>query len=484
MSILNRLALALTLLMSLGTSWAAESTGTPTSAAFSPMSMNSAILPNPDRGAADWAGSDFVTQFDINSVKSAYSSKGRRLFYCWADLAAFRNSAISSAWLSTFQTNLNTMRANGAKCMMLLGYDITSGSGNDATAAQIVAHTAQLRPYLRANADVIPYAKAGFVGAYAQWFGSKNGNTCGYASPVACPNASVAANKVIIRDAILAAYHPYTQVGVPYPDDLYSWNKTPVSAQQAFNGSTQARIGMENDCPLSTGGGNTDSGSFLDKLGLGVSQSQLMAYAQQVSEWIAYFGEFSDSCSPQVTDCPSALSYLATYHGAAFKLITSDMGNYERAWTAGGCFTRIQNQLGYWMQLDSVTHAGTASPGQSVTVKALMRNLGWARMFSPRRLVATACLSTAPTTCYTGTSSSDMRSLPPQATGSSGVHATIDIPASAPKGTYVLSLSLPDVWSTTQARPFMVRFANSNSGAQVWNDTAGSMATGTSIVVN
>ena len=100
---------------------------------------------------------------------------------------------ISSAWLNTFQTNLNTMRANGAKCMMLLGYDIASASGNDATAAQIAAHAAQLSPYLHANADVIPYAKAGFVGAYAQWFGSKNGNTCGYGTSIPCPNAAVAA---------------------------------------------------------------------------------------------------------------------------------------------------------------------------------------------------------------------------------------------------------------------------------------------------
>jgi hypothetical protein len=239
---------------------------------------------------------------------------------------------------------------------------------------------------------------------------------------------------------------------------------------------------MENDCPLSKGGGNFDSGSFLDLLGLGVSQSGLMTYVQQLSQWVAYFGEVSDSCSPPITDCPSALSYFALYHGAAFKML--DAAGYQSAWTAGGCWNQIQNQLGYWIQLDSVTHQSTASAGQSITVKTLLRNLGWSRMFSPRHLVASACMTASPYTCYSGTSSADMRRLPPQANSSLDMDATVSIPVGAAAGTYEIRLSLPDIWPNTQSRAFMVRFANGNSGAQTWNDSLGHMTTGTILQVN
>jgi hypothetical protein len=235
---------------------------------------------------------------------------------------------------------------------------------------------------------------------------------------------------------------------------------------------------------LSTGGGNFDSGSFLDNLNQGTNQTALQAYVKTISNWLAYFGEVSSSCTPMTLDCPSAIAYFSAFHGAMFKMIGNDAAPYVNSWTSGGCFTQIQNQLGYWIQLDSVSHQGTANRGDSITVSAQLRNLGWSRVFTPRRLVASACLTTSPYTCYTGTSNADLRLLPPQATSSVSIDIGLAIPSTAAPGTYALQLSIPDAWPTTQSRPFMVRFGNSDSGSQAWNDSTGAMSSGTSIQVN
>ncbi len=463
------------------------STGMPTSATFLPLDPTGPVLPNPDRGAADYAGQDMVASFDLGAVKSELASTGRRLFFCPVDLAAYVSTSIPATFLATLQTNLDAMRTAGVKCMMIVAYGVFDGSGHDATASQIVAHAAQLAPLLHANADVIPYAKAGFVGAYGQWFGSQSGNTCGWGAPPAyatCPVASVTANKVVIRDAILAAYPPSTQVGFPYPTDIHAWYPTPLASSQAFDGSPQSRVGMEDDCPLTTGGGNQDSGAFLDTNNDGSSQTALESYAQQISHYLAYFGEVSGSCSPQVTDCASARSYFATYHGSAFKMIGNDVAPWQTAWTAGGCWTEVENRLGYRLQLDSVSHQGTASAGETITVKVLLRNVGWSRMFSARPLVAALCLTAAPGTCLTGTSVSDLRTLPEQATASSEVDVPLTIPVGAASGTYEARLSIPDIWpKTAGVRAFAVRFANADGGGAAWNDVAGYLTTGTTVTV-
>ena len=143
------------------------------------------------------------------------------------------------------------------------------------------------------------------------------------------------------------------------------------------------------------------------------------------------------------------------------------------------------NQFGYVLALDSVTHQSTANRGDYITVSVKLHNSGWGRVLTSRRLVAQACLVASPFTCYTGTANSDLRLIPAQTTTSSTVAANITIPSGATTGAYQIRLSIPDVWSTTQSRPFMIQFANDNgSGTQAWNNTNGYMVTGTTLTVN
>jgi hypothetical protein len=84
----------------------------------------------------------------------------------------------------------------------------------------------------------------------------------------------------------------------------------------------------------------------------------------------------------------------------------------------------------------------------------------------------------------TAASTTLLNTLGAQATSSSTIAIDLAIPANATPGTYSVSLSAPDTFTTTatDAR-FSIRFANADSGAQQWNATAARFATGTSVIV-
>lgn len=90
--------------------------------------------------------------------------------------------------------------------------------------------------------------RAGFIGAYGDG-PSQSGNSCGYNSgSTTCATAD--ANRLIIRDALVANVPPATQIGFRLPNDLQKWYPTATG-----NG----RVGMHNDCFLA---GPDDSGTY------------------------------------------------------------------------------------------------------------------------------------------------------------------------------------------------------------------------------
>jgi Domain of unknown function (DUF4832)/Domain of unknown function (DUF4874) len=449
--------------------------GVPVVVTFTPMSTTT-LLPNPDRGYAGWAGADLIDSYDSGSVAAGFAA-GNRLLSCEIDsLSAFRTSAISATWLTAFQARLNSIRAAGMKCALNLRYDNTS-AGNDATATQIVAHLAQLKQILQANADVIPFAKAGFIGAWGEWHSSKNGNSCGYNSTTPCAVANP--NRVIIRDAVLDAFHPLTYVHFRYPDDFALWFAAPLTLAQAFTNSTQGRAAFHNDCQVSS---SNDTGTWLG-VQSGQSSAQLQTMMATTTQFVPYGGEVSGSCAVPRTDCASARADFAQWHLAWLKdsIDSTDSELYRVGWTAGGCLAEIRNTMGYRVQLDQLRHPRSVSAGGTAMVTVALRNVGWARVFSPRVLVVSACLNS---TCVTGSSAQDLRSVPAQGTGSTEFSVALPFPQGAAKGEYQLRLSAPDVWPNTANQPaFSLRFANTDSGAQAWN-AAGYLVTGSTLTVN
>ncbi len=420
-----------------------------------------ADFPNPERGFYGWSGADFVTAYDAGSVK-ATSDAGQRLVLALVQLDNFRSADLNAQWLGELNSSFSKVRAAGMKVMVAFSYDFSAG-GKDASAAQIKRHLEQLKPVLAANADVIPYMRAGFIGAWGEWHSSKAGNSCGYNAPadVSCERAD--ANRVIVRDALLANVPSTTQIGFRYPPDLQKWYPSPKQ---------QTRAGMHNDCFLS---GPTDTGTY-DSAGS-------RPYARALSEDTAFGGETCDDAGKPARDtCADILSEGAQYHVAWLNINYGP--SFIRAWRAGGCFDEVSRSIGYRLQLDGITHALQAAVGGTLTASVDLRNVGWARIFSNRPLIATLKHKTSGATLTAA--AGNLRELTPQATASTRLDINVAIPASAPLGDYDIFLSAPDVFaSVVNDARFAVRFANADapSQGQAWDGGAGAFKVGTTLAV-
>jgi hypothetical protein len=140
--------------------------------------------------------------------------------------------------------------------------------------------------------------------------------------------------------------------------------------------------------------------------------------------------------------------------------------------------------MGYRLQLDGLVHAGDATAGESVVFDVDLRNVGWARAFTPRRLVVT--LRHRETGATWSGAAGDLRELPPQASASSRIRVTLTLPAGAQLGMHDVWLGAPDVFAATEADPrFAVRFANADSadGLQLWSTSHGRFRTGSTVRV-
>ena len=426
------------------------------------LASTNADFANPERGFYGWAGSDFVTQYDAGSVQNAKVA-GRSLVLAKVELNNFRTTDLPAAWLTQLGDSFAKVRAAGLKTTLLFSYDFSEG-GKDASAAQIKRHTEQLKPVLAANADVIPFMRAGFIGAWGEWHSSQSGNSCGYNALPSTTCAEADAKRVIIRDALLANMPATTQIGFRYPPDLQKWY--PTAAQQS-------RAGIHNDCFLA---GPTDSGTF--------ENPTSRPYAKILTNQTAYGGETCENAgTPVRSSCADILKEGAEYHLAWLS------GDYAPSvlnnWKAEGCYAEVARSMGYRFQLDAASHVLSALAGKSVAVDIDLRNVGWARIFSARKLVATFVNNA--TGERFSSAAGNLQTLPPQAAASTRQTVMVAIPAGVAKGAYTLHLSAPDIFAATASNAsFAVRFANADDAAkgQAWIAASGLFKVGTQLAVN
>lgn len=392
----------------------------------------------------------------MGSMQASFNA-GHRLIFAKVKLDNFRTTDLTEAWLSAMNKNFASVRAAGLKTTLLFSYDFTEG-GNDASAAQIKRHLEQLKPVLASNADVIPFMRAGFIGAWGEWHSSKSGNSCGYnAGATSCETAD--ANRLLIRDALFANIPGTTQIGFRYPPDLQKWYPSPTQ---------QKRAGIHNDCFLA---GPTDSGTY--------ENEAARTYAKALTADTAFGGETCENAgTPIRITCADILSEGAQYHLSWLNI------NYApsviNAWKTGGCFDEVSRSMGYRMQLDTLSHPAKAARGSAAEVMVNLRNVGWARIFNPRKLVVTLKHKTSGATITAA--AGDLQILASQASASTPLIISVTIPTDAQSGDYDLYLSAPDIFSATanDAR-FSVRFANTDNSAigQAWDTSTGVFKSGT-----
>lgn len=430
-----------------------EDTAPPPGSRSVTFAPSDAAFPNPERGFYDWAADDFGKSIDLGVVDTSVGA-GLRLFYAKVELGAFRTTDLPKTFLDALSTRLQQLRAHGGKAVLRFAYDYTD-AGNDAPAAQIVKHVGQLKPLLAGNADAIAHLQAGFIGAYGEWHSSKNSNSYGYMTNPGVTEAIADANRLLVRDALLAAAPPGMPIEFRYPGDLIKWYPSPT---------TEPRVGMHNDCFLA---GPTDTGTY--------EAAGEREYVATRSALTPFGGETCDADTPLRTACKDILAEGARYH-----LSYLNQAYYKPfldAWRAGGCFDEVARRIGYRLQLDALAYPEKAPKG-SVTVQVRLRNVGWSRLWSARPLVVTLRSASR---SFQAKSAVGLNTLEAQGATSAAIAVAIPVDVA---GEYEVWLSAPDVFDSNEkdAR-FSVRFANADVGKQRWDPTTAAFDTGASVVI-
>jgi hypothetical protein len=462
--------------------WAASATFT---------ADTTAEIANPERGMSIlWSNlSDLTSTYLSTQVASGY-----RLITHRQNLSIYyATPTLPQTLLDKLTAGAALHRSAGTKMIMQFSYDNTGCFCTEPTRAIMLGHIAQLSSFFKNNADVIAYVHAGFLGTYGEW-------AIWHVSGDSLNGAPTQNMEDAVRDALYAAVDKRTPIQFRRINLLKRWYPTALTAAGAFTGSNQSRSSFHNDCWLHTYA--TDIGKNLDNdagtywnsgANYGRLNNTYRDYHAAISQFISTGGENCGDAEtsaraivagfPDYTTVCGALQYDGARYG--WNNLRTDWGSVWSILSIDGCQAAVKRNLGYRLQLDAISHADSVTHGSTATFSVKLRDLGWGRTNpgSERRLMIRLVKSGA--TDITGQSNAQLRLLRAQATGSTTITVSVSVPSGATLGSYSIYIEAPDSWSSISAsRKYKIKFANANSGGQVWDDTNGRFATGTTITVN
>ena len=410
--------------------------GSPPSTVQHSYTPSSADIVNPERGFRA-----FVNLLGQSNFAPYRDAEGYALVHANIHLDNYRASSLPASLLAEIDAAFGRVRQAGIKVVLRFTYN--SGpypdSEPDASKEWVLRHISQLTPTLQKNADVIAWLEAGFIGAWGEWHTSTNG----------LDNPT---DKRDILNALLAALPRERMVQVRTVADIQTLYPNPLTAQQAFNGSAQARVGHHNDCFLAS---DTDMGTYRRS-----SLAADKAYISQIGRFTPVGGETCEPNPPR-SSCATALQELAMLH---FGDLNEDYHpDVINAWKAGGCYAEIRQRLGYRFALQSAAFEPRLSPGSTLHLSVALENKGFAAPVNPRPLLA---VLDGPAN-YAFALAVDPRRWEP---GPASFSAQLRLPADIPAGTYRLSLWLPDAAASLRLDPrYAIRFANEGT----WEERTG-----------
>lgn len=431
-------------------------------------------MPNPERGFhkdVDFFSGNFAAVQTTHNMSIARS---------YIQLDAFRNSAISQAFLDSMQSRFAVIRSAGVKLVTRFSYSFTST--NDAPLNRVLEHLGQLAPILEDNQDVISVLQAGIIGRWGEWGASAN-------------NLNTPANKATITAALLDAlpvsrmvqirtpYHYVHANGLTY--DIGSWSSgdapstvtTPFNAVQLaeadrFTGTDLSRLGHKNDSFFTN---FTDAGTYaFPEFGFNnntAHRTYLKNWLFDSSRWTVYGGEAADdvyqawsdgnryACADAAVEMPQVnVDYLNRDYGLTM----------INTWINNGCYDEFARKIGYRLFLESVTAPQTVQAGQPMTVELEISNSGFGKVYNPRPIDLVFVGEGGP---HVARLTADARRDLPVGGETTTTQYTVNAPASLVLNqTYSLHLRLPDASSSIASdNRYAIRLANTG----VWDASTG-----------
>lgn len=421
-----------------------------------------APLANPERGFYR-AGRSNLELLDPAFLEAAYKD-GYRLIYARINLEPWRTRPLPADYLEKLDQGFAAARRAGVKLIVRAVYNYPRGEteyrdAKDAPLPLVLRHLAQLKPVFHANADVIAFVQAGFVGAWGEWHTSSNGLT----EPAA---------RTAIKDALLEAAPADRFVQFRYPPYIRDWAPQ-LPAAATF------RIGFHNDCFLAS---QTDVGTFSEDAATRAGEQD---YVDRLGD-VAPFG--GETCNP--ADDPGAAPRTGCSdilrEGARYNLTYLNADYYRRmfhdAWIAGGCQDEVTAKMGYRLRLLDITHGKRAVPGDKFQLSLTIRNDGWARPTNPRGVMVLFRNRRGGAVLRLPASGTDLRQWRPGETLS--VPLNLTLPRGLAPGAYDLLIAFPDASQRLGDDPrYSIRPANADDSVktQGWDAALGAFRTGTSV---
>lgn len=425
-------------------------------------------VPNPERGfyrqfVPFWLGTQRGA-FD-DRILAAVRADGLTVVRAYFVIDEFAATTLPPQALDDIAAAFATVRRAGLKIIPRFAYNFPTLAqyprAEDAPLERVLGHLDQLTPLLVANADVIAFMEAGFVGAWGEWHSSSNG--------LLDPDRGLNSRTAAIVNRLLSALPSTRMVALRYPFHKQQlFGLQPVAPRDAFSGTAQARLGAHNDC---LGAGPTNAGTYSPPARFAQSIEALKTYLGLDNRFVPQGGETcgagEDSAAPLPAEvrCSAALADLARMRWS-----TLNLGYHPdviRLWQQEGCFGEIRRRLGYRFRLVDASLMSRAVAGRRWAVAIRVTNDGFAAPFNPRlvelvlRHAGSGRLVRFPVTA-------DPRLWGPGETRVIGVDMVF--PEGLDEGDYDVLLHLPDPERGLYGIPaYSIRFANTG----VWEPSTG-----------
>ena len=401
------------------------------------------IIINPERGFyAHKQSTNAATLLDKDNLISLRENEGISLILMIYYLKDFIDSPISSVALSNIETNFNTMREAGVKCVLRFAYTWNQNSPPfDPPVAMAETHISQLTPVLRSGSDVIAVVQAGFIGVWGEWY---------YTTNFGFPNPDFdKRNKVV--DGLLTALPDRKMIQLRTPVLKYGIcaidHNDVVTAETAFSGTKTSRIGHHNDCFLAN---ETDYGTYVD-----IETDK--AFLEAETLFLPMGGE---TCNPSsYSECANSLEQMQRFH---WSYLNSDYHlTVLNEWVVNGCMPDIKKKLGYRFVLDEGQFTDEAKPGGCFSVDIKLTNQGWAAPFNLRDVEIILKKIDGDEKYWIRLPENPQFWLPEEQDTISHI---IKLPETISEGSYQIFMNLPDPEPDLFDRPeYSIQLANQNT---------------------
>ena len=420
---------------------------------------NNTIFSNPERGFITMLtghltkSNPYGVKGNESTLDSKKSSEKMSIILVHYYLDSYRtNATIPDKILNAFDEDMEVLRSKGMKAIIRFSYvdHASNETADDAAWSIVQEHIKQYESHWKANADVIFCFQAGIVGAWGEWYYTKNyGNKVDYMND---------ARRQVV-DALLAAVPSdrCIQLRTPKFKTTYLNSSKALTEAEAWQNTPKARLAQHNDAFLYD----------YDNMGTYQDTAKEKPWLAQETLYVPIGGE------TDITDADLAKEW-ATYDKTIAEMSrlhwTFIQSGYAETttnmWRNNGTFDELNRRMGYRFQLVKATFSDAVAPGAKMSVNMQIKNTGFAPLYNERPVYIVLKNGSK---VYKIKMAAEPRKWKPNGVVST-VNEQITIPSNVPEGTYQLYLWMPDAYETLADKPaYAVRFANKD----IWSSSTG-----------